>query len=139
MMPDGRLRIVSVSGGRARRWPIKDRCADGKWFWVVIWYLYMVRGKDRKIYTGISTNVSRRLDEHRGSGAKGAKFLRGRSPLDLLIVMSVGSRGDALRVERRVKRLPRARKEDIIREPAILASLIESEIAIKARKAPGHG
>ena len=87
----------------------------------------MVRGKDKKIYTGISTNVSRRFEEHQGTGTKGAKFLRGRGPLELLVAMPVGNRGDALRVEQRVKRLSRSRKEDIIREPAILSSFIEDE------------
>lgn len=87
----------------------------------------MVRGKDKKIYTGITTDVSRRLEEHQGTGAKGAKFLRGRSPLELLIVMPVGNRSDALRVEYRVKRLPRSKKDDIVQEPAILKSFIEKE------------
>jgi putative endonuclease len=94
---------------------------------MMVWSIYMVRGKDKKIYTGISTNVSRRFDEHQGTGTKGAKFLRGRGPLELLIVQPVGSRSDALRVEHRVKRLPRSQKENIVREPEILISLIENE------------
>ena len=94
---------------------------------LIIWSIYMVRRKDKKIYTGITVDVTRRLEEHQGAGTKGAKFLRGRGPLELLVVMPVGNRGDALRVEQRVKRLSRSRKEDIIREPAILASFIEDE------------
>jgi putative endonuclease len=93
----------------------------------MIWFIYMVRGKDKKIYTGITTNVTRRLEEHQGAGSKGAKFLRGRSPLELLIVMPVGNRSDALRVEHRVKRLSRWKKDSIVREPAILKSFIEKE------------
>jgi putative endonuclease len=97
----------------------------------MIWSIYMVRGKDEKIYTGITTDVVRRFEEHQGDGTRGAKFLRGRGPLKLLVVMPVGSQGDALRVENRVKRLSRSRKEDIVREPAILASLIETEMERK--------
>lgn len=94
----------------------------------MIWSIYMVRGKDRKIYTGISTDVARRFDEHQGAGAKGAKFLRGKDPLELLVVMPVGNRGDALRVEHRVKRLRKPQKENIAREPDLLVSLIENEV-----------
>lgn len=93
----------------------------------MIWFIYLVMGKDKKIYTGITTDVTRRLEEHQGAGAKGAKFLRGRSPLELLIVMPVGNRSDALRVEHQVKRLSRSKKDDIVREPAILQSIIEKE------------
>ena len=94
----------------------------------MIWSIYMVKGRDQKIYTGISTDVARRFVEHQGTGTKGAKFLRGRGPLELLVIMPVGNRGDALRVERKVKRLPRSRKEDMVREPAILFLIIEKEM-----------
>ncbi|OPX93789.1 MAG: GIY-YIG nuclease superfamily protein [Syntrophorhabdus sp. PtaU1.Bin002] len=95
----------------------------------------MVKGKDGKIYTGISTDVSRRLDEHQACGTKGAKFLRGRGPLKLLIAMEVGSRSQALRVERRVKQLKRSRKENMIRQPAMLKVLIEKEVAARDEEA----
>ena len=98
---------------------------------VKIWSIYMVMGKDQKIYTGITTDIARRFEEHQGNGTKGAKFLRGRGPLTLMIVMPVGRQKHALRVEYRVKRLSRLRKADIIREPAILKSLIDREIQRK--------
>lgn len=96
-----------------------------------IWSIYMVTGKDQKIYTGITTDIARRFEEHQGNGTKGAKFLRGRGPLTLMFVLPVGSQKHALRVEYLVKRLSRSRKEDIIREPAILKSLIDREIKRK--------
>ena len=97
----------------------------------MIWSIYMVRRKDKKIYTGITIDIARRFEEHKGAGTKGSKFLRGRGPLELLVVMPVGSRGDALLVEQRVKRLSRSRKEYIVREPVILTSLIKDEMARK--------
>ena len=84
----------------------------------------MVRCGDRKIYTGISTDVARRFEEHQGSVGKGAKFLRGRGPLELLVRMRVGSRSKALRAEWRIKRLRKSQKEAIIRDPSVLRSLI---------------
>jgi putative endonuclease len=98
----------------------------------MIWSIYMVMGKDKKIYTGITTDIDRRFEEHQTSATKGAKFLRSRRPLVLLVAMPVGSQGHALRVEHRVKRLSRSKKEDIIREPAILASFIEEEVNRKS-------
>lgn len=88
----------------------------------------MVEGKDGKIYTGISTDVLRRLGEHRDCGPKGAKFLRGRGPLKLLITMEVGTRNLALRIERRIKRLSRSQKQSMVRHSSMLKSLIEREM-----------
>ena len=87
------------------------------------WYVYMVRCRDGSLYTGIATNVSRRIAEHRGSGGKGAKYLRGRGPLRLVFTRPARSREVALRLEWRIKRLPKARKEELLRRPALLAKL----------------
>ena len=76
------------------------------------WFLYLVRCRDNTLYTGIATDVERRLAAHRGG--RGARYLRGRGPLTLARKIRVGSRVDALRVERRVKRLGRADKERLI-------------------------
>jgi putative endonuclease len=76
------------------------------------WYLYWIRCGDGTIYTGISNDVPRRLAEHRGG--KGARYLRGRGPLVLERKMRVGSRSHALKVECKVKRMPRRCKEKLI-------------------------
>ncbi len=52
------------------------------------WYLYLVRCGDGTLYTGISTDVGRRLAEHRAG--KGARYLRGRGPLSLARKVRVG-------------------------------------------------
>lgn len=77
------------------------------------WYLYLLRCRDGSLYTGISNDVARRLEAHRRG--RGARYLRGRGPLVLARKLRVGSRGDALRVERRVKRLSRDGKQRLIR------------------------
>jgi len=46
------------------------------------WYLYIVRCRDGTLYTGISTDVDRRLAEHRQGGNAGARYLKGRAPLN---------------------------------------------------------
>lgn len=84
----------------------RERVAD--------WYLYMVRCRDGSLYTGITTDVSRRLEEHEGQGNKGAKYLRGRGSLSLVFKMKMEDKASALRLEHRIKKLTKAQKEKLI-------------------------
>lgn len=70
------------------------------------------------MYTGIAKDVQRRLDEHRQSGPKAAKYLRGRGPLDVVYQREVGTHSEALKEERRIKRLTKAQKERLLLEGA---------------------
>jgi putative endonuclease len=76
------------------------------------WSLYLVRTADGALYTGIATNVDRRFDEH--SEGTGAKYLRGRGPLELVFRREVGDRSLATRLELKVKALSRGRKEGLV-------------------------
>jgi len=76
------------------------------------WYVYMLRCRDGSLYTGIATDVERRIADH--LAGKGAKYLRGRGPLKLVFKEPVGKKGRALKVEHQVKRLPRHKKEALI-------------------------
>lgn len=78
------------------------------------WYLYILRCKDDTLYTGITTDVEKRLEAHRSG--KGAKYTRGRSPLELVYRESCGSHSDALKREHQVKMLTREEKQNLIRE-----------------------
>ena len=74
-----------------------------------IWYLYILRCGDGSLYTGITTDVSRRLEAHRRG--KGAKYTRGRGTLELVYQQLCGTHSDALRRELEVKALSRTQKE----------------------------
>jgi putative endonuclease len=78
------------------------------------WHVYIVRTRDGALYTGITTDVERRLAEHRADGGRGARYLRGREPLEIVYRRKLGDRGLALRVEWRLKRRPRADKQAIV-------------------------
>jgi putative endonuclease len=78
------------------------------------WYVYMVRCRDGSLYTGIATDIDRRFAEHRSG--KGAKYLRGRSPLKLAFKVKIGKRALALKIERLIKGLPKSEKERIVAE-----------------------
>jgi len=88
------------------------------------WYVYIVRCRDGNLYTGIATDVERRMADHLGN--KGAKYLRGRGPLKLVFKKKVGEKGRALKVEHQVKRLPRQKKEALIKTGAGIEALLSS-------------
>ncbi|MEX2257658.1 MAG: GIY-YIG nuclease family protein [Woeseia sp.] len=89
--------------------------------------LYLVRCRDGTLYTGIATDVQRRISEHGGHG-RGAKYLRGRGPLELVFECAVGDRSLASRVERLVKQLPRLQKERLVADPEQLARLLAGSV-----------
>ena len=74
--------------------------------------IYLVRCRDGSLYTGIATDVSRRISEHK-NGVKGAKYLRGRGPLTLVYQQEIGDRSLASKIESRIKRLSNAEKSDV--------------------------
>jgi len=78
------------------------------------WFLYLIRCADSSLYTGIATDVLRRLDEHRNHPQRQAKYLRGRGPLELVFSRKVCCRSCALRLEYRIKRMTRATKEQLV-------------------------
>lgn len=78
------------------------------------WHLYLVRTRGGDLYTGIATNVARRIAEHAAGGARGAKSLRARGPLELAYEIRLASRSVALRAEHRLKKLSRSQKQAIV-------------------------
>ena len=88
------------------------------------WHVYLVRCGDGTLYTGVATDVDRRLEEHRRGVGKGAKYLRGRGTLVVVLRRNVGPRGLALSIESRIKKLSRARKEELIEDRTTLDALI---------------
>lgn len=83
------------------------------------WSLYLLRCSDGSIYTGITTDVMRRLDEHR-SGPRGSKYLRSRRPVELLYQRRIGDRSLASQLEYRVRKLARDRKDDLSSVDALI-------------------
>jgi putative endonuclease len=78
------------------------------------WHVYLVRTRQGTLYTGIATDVSRRLSEHERAGERASKYLRSRGPLELAYQTKIGSHSLALKVERSVKQLTRKQKERIV-------------------------
>ncbi len=87
------------------------------------WSIYMLRCADGTYYTGIATDVSRRISEHE-HGKRGAKYLRGRGPFELVYQRAVGDRSIATKIEYSVKQLSRTDKEDLQRLPSLIDELL---------------
>lgn len=72
------------------------------------WWVYLLRCGDGTLYCGIALDVAARLKQH--EEGKGAKYTRGRAPLELVYREGCGSKAEALRRELQIKRLSRAAK-----------------------------
>lgn len=77
------------------------------------WFLYMLRTPTGMLYTGITTDVKRRLGQHQCG--KGAKSLRGKGELTLAFHCPAGDRSLASKLEIKVKKLSKAQKELLVR------------------------
>lgn len=72
------------------------------------WFLYALRCADDTLYTGVTTDLARRLREH--NSGRGARYTSGRGPVELIAAWRFPDRSAAQRAEARFRRLPRARK-----------------------------
>jgi len=78
-----------------------------------LWYVYIVRCSDSTLYTGITTDLARRVREH-NEGKAGAKYTRTRRPVMLVYHELATSRAEAVRREVLLKVVPRGVKETLL-------------------------
>ncbi|MEO9655471.1 GIY-YIG nuclease family protein [Marinomonas sp.] len=90
------------------------------------WSVYIIQTRLNTLYTGITTDVTRRFKEHQGCSGSGAKYLKGKGPLALKWQERVGDKSRALKLEYRIKQLSRQRKLQIIAGQLSLDSLLDS-------------
>ena len=87
------------------------------------WYLYIVLCSDTTLYTGITTNIQRRIHEH--NTGRGAKYTRGRGPVELVHLRQYKNRSDASKAEAKFKKFKRKKKIQIIQAFAMPGELVE--------------
>ena len=73
------------------------------------WFVYMVLCSDNSLYTGVTTDLKRRIHEHNYT-LKGARYTRIRRPVKLVFSSSASSRSDACKQEYRIKQLSPEKK-----------------------------
>lgn len=95
-------------------------------------FMYVIECADGSLYTGYSPDVQARFAAHQAG--TGAKYTRGRGPLNLLAVAEFPTKHDAMSAEYRFKRLSRDRKDDLLAkaaEPeADFAKLLQEEFGL---------
>ena len=79
------------------------------------WYIYIVKCIDNTLYTGITTDIDRRILEHNSIGL-GAKYTRSRQPVELIYLESCKSRSIASKREYAIKKLKRIEKLSLIQD-----------------------
>ena len=77
------------------------------------WFVYILRCRDNTLYTGITTALERRVDEHNGS-PKGAKYTKARRPVELLYSEKCGDKSSASKREIAIKKLSKIKKIELI-------------------------
>jgi len=77
------------------------------------WVLYIIQTKSKKLYTGITTDLERRLEDHK-SGKKGARFFRFSDPEKILYREPHPNRSKASKRESQIKKMSRKEKLDLL-------------------------
>lgn len=92
------------------------------------WHVYILRCADGTLYTGITTDLSRRVDEH-NNGKAGARYTRSRRPVAVAYSEPAASRSEASRREYAIKKLASAAKMQLVGEPDRTASSSGKKLA----------
>ncbi|OXI69402.1 GIY-YIG nuclease family protein [Burkholderia cenocepacia] len=92
------------------------------------WFLYLIECADDSVYTGITTDVAARFDEH--ASGKGARYTRSRKPRAVLASFPLPDRSSASRAEYWVKRLTPAKKRELAAGLRTLESVLPVVIAL---------
>lgn len=78
-----------------------------------MWFVYILECADQTLYTGITTDINRREEEH-NSSEKWAKFTKMRRPVKIVFTQECEDRSDASKKEYAIKKLTRKQKIEII-------------------------
>lgn len=96
------------------------------------WWVYVIRSDDNQLYTGITTDLNRRWQEH-STGKGGARYFRGRKPQTFCLLESHPNRSSASKREAAIKKLRRSAKEMLLAQAAhATAKHTKEHLALKA-------
>ncbi|WP_127716645.1 GIY-YIG nuclease family protein [Halobacteriovorax sp. HLS] len=79
------------------------------------WFVYIIETTSNKFYTGITTDVERRFNEHLNDKKKGAKFFRSNRPKKVVYIEEFENRSLASKREYEIKQLTRQQKEKLLK------------------------
>lgn len=79
------------------------------------YYFYMLRCSDNSLYSGITTDLNRRVEEHNSGTSRSAKYTRAKMPVTLVYSEKYETKQAAMKREFQVKQLSKVKKEELIR------------------------
>lgn len=82
------------------------------------WFVYMLECADGSLYTGITTDIERRVHEHNHE-KQGARYTRGKRPVHLVYSQSAEDRSRATKLEMAIKKLSRKQKNELVAQGAV--------------------
>lgn len=88
------------------------------------WNIYMIKTRLGTLYTGITTDLARRFQEHESGSKRAARYLKGKGPLELVWHHQAHSKSDALKLEYRIKQLTPYQKQQLITGEKDLKNLV---------------
>lgn len=91
-----------------------------------MYYIYMIRCKDNSIYTGITTDLKRRMNEHFNKEEKCAKYTYNHIATKFETAWETQNRKLASKLEYHIKKLAKNKKEQLIKNPEILGKLLNA-------------
>ena len=80
-----------------------------------LWYVYIIENRLGQLYTGVTVDLERRLRQHRGELAGGAKALKGKAPLHYRLSFKLTTKQSAMQLEYAIKQLNKAHKLSLIK------------------------
>ena len=93
-----------------------------------MYYIYMLRCEDNSVYTGITTNLKRRMEEHFNQNDKCAKYTLNHSASKLEVAWETENRVLASKLEYHIKKLTKKDKEKIIQNVDEMNRLLENKV-----------
>ncbi|WP_261844313.1 GIY-YIG nuclease family protein [Aliamphritea ceti] len=79
-----------------------------------VWFVYILKCADKTLYTGVTTDLQRRVQEHNNNDRLGAKYTRTRRPVILQYHEACTGRSNACKRESSIKKLTRRAKLQLI-------------------------
>ena len=95
----------------------------------MMYYVYIIKCEGNTLYTGITNDVDRRMDEHFGRTEKCAKFTRSHRTISLEALWSCENRSIASKLEYRIKQLTKAQKLELISDDSRFSRFCGEELS----------
>jgi len=90
-----------------------------------MYYIYMLRCSDNSLYTGITNNLDKRMKTHFTKKNNAAKYTKSRQAMSVEALWETETKSGALKLEARIKKLVKTKKELLVAHPELLLQFFE--------------